>query len=227
MILPTGTWGELDFFKSGEWQVIEERLQDLKVLGRVVNPEKKNLFRALKETPFEKVKVVILGQDPYPSPEDACGIAFSSPAKRIPPTLDQIFKEYCSDLHYPRPTSGDLTPWCKEGVLLWNVIPTCEAYKSLSHYVDGSWDEWSLLTEEILDELSKETSTIFVAFGSIPRKYMDKYVQDEDSVKLYVSHPSPRAGQNSKHPFLGSRIFSTINDKLTDMGLSPVNWKLP
>lgn len=225
MILPTGTWGELDFFKSGEWDVIQERLEDLKALGRIISPEKKNMFAALKATPFEKVKVVILGQDPYPSHGDACGLAFSvNPGVVPPPTLRCIFKEYCSDLHLPNPTSGDLTPWCKEGVLLWNVIPTLDSGKTLSH---AEWPEWDYLNSELLGKISSETSAVFVAFGSVPNRVMEMFVKDDESTKLYVSHPSPRAMMSSRHPFLGSRIFSIINDKLTDNSMSPINWRLP
>lgn len=224
MILPTGTWGELDFFKSGEWQVIEERLEDLRVLGRVVNPEKKNIFAALKATPFEKVKVVMLGQDPYPSHRHATGLAFSVTTKDIPPTLQTIFKEYCTDLKYPVPKTGDLTKWAEEGVLLWNVIPTCEYGKSLAH---KDWIEYDYLNSEILRHLSTETSAVFVALGSVAQKVMERFVDYGDSIKLHVSHPSPRGILTSKHPFIGSKIFSTINAKLGDCGLPPVDWKLP
>lgn len=217
-------WDDLDFWKSGEWQVIEEKLDDLKKAGQTVNPERKALFAALDATPFEKVKAVIIGQDPYPTSAFATGIAFSIPKefKRFPPTLNMVFDEYESDLHYPRPKSGDLHLWCEQGVLLWNAIPTCTAGKSLSH---KNWFEWDFLTQEIFRRLSGR-GIVFCFLGSIAGARASYVVDDSKSAIIKVSHPSPRGIMFSKNPFTGSRMFTTINDKLCELGTEPIDWRL-
>lgn len=215
-------WPELSFWSSGECQVVEERLDDLKRSGITVNPTKDRMFEALKLVPISAVKVCILGQDPYPNPDHATGVAFSVTTKDIPPTLQIILKEYETDLHFPPAKTGDLTKWCKQGVLLWNVYPSCEAFKSMSH----AWPEWEQLTQEILTNLSQETSCVFAALGSVAKGILNKYVSTYDSHCLYTGHPSPRGNLNSRNPFTGSRIFTTINDKLVASGLEPIDWRL-
>lgn len=205
-------WNDLKFFGSGEEQVIQERLA-----GRTFCPGKKNLYKALDETKFEDCKVAFLGQDPYPDLINATGLAFSVPSGRAhPPTLKNILEEYQRDLHYPGPISGDLTKWANQGVLLWNVIPSCGVGKSLSH----DWEEWKYLTNEILDNL-EEKDVVIVAFGSIAQRY----VLHRRNVIL-VSHPSPRASLKAKHPFIGSRIFTRVNDGLCRLGKEPIAWRL-
>lgn len=220
-------WPELNFWNSGEWQVVEERLNDLRKKRVRFCPEKDQLFRALYEVPFDEVKVCLLGQDPYPNPEHATGIAFSVNDDKIPPTLKIILKEYETDLHHTAPKVGDLTKWCSQGVLLWNVYPSCEAYKSMSH----EWSEWEQLTGEILTQLSQETSCIFAALGSIPQRILKRYVNGDDSYCLYTGHPSPRGNaanskKEARNTFTGSRIFTTINSKLVEQGTEPINWRL-
>lgn len=219
------TWDDLDFWVSGEWDVIQERLDDLKKAKVRVNPKRELMFAALDEVPFDEVNVVIVGQDPYPNPDHATGIAFSVPASttKFPPTLGNIFQEYCSDLHYPYPKTGDLAPWCSEGVLLLNSVPTCEAFKASSH---ADWPEYELLLDEILKRLSDRGNVVFSFWGAKAAAHQ-KIIDDERNRVVVVSHPSPRAIISSKSPFIGSRVFTTINAKLAEMVLQPINWKLP
>jgi uracil-DNA glycosylase len=183
------------------------------------------LFAALDATPFNKVKVAMIGQDPYPNKIHATGIAFSIPSSVIdtdwPPTLINIFKEYCSDLHLPTPTSGDLTPWTEQGVLLWNSTPTCETGRPGSH---RSWPEWPFLTEEMVKELSKK-GIVFVLLGAAAKSFA-QYIDQTKNDIIYTSHPSPLGSKRSSNPFLGSRVFSTINDKLLSRELVPIEWRL-
>lgn len=162
-------WDQLKFWKSGEWDAIEEKLDELDKSKKLYNPSRDCIFKAFKETPLEKVKVCLMGQDPYPNPRYATGLAFSIPPGVVPfpPTLQEIINEYKSDLGYPEPRSGDLTEWCKEGVLLWNVIPTCNAWHSMSH----DWPEWEVLTREVVKVLSLR-GIVFCALGARARKYL-------------------------------------------------------
>lgn len=217
-------WKDLDFWNSGEWQVVEEHLDELKRSKTTYNPERKALFASLDATPFAKCKAAIIGQDPYPDHSLCTGIAFSIPkdVQRYPPTLEMIFDEYETDLHYPRPKSGDLHKWCDEGVLLWNTIPTCLEGKSLSHQ---SLFEWGFLTKEIIERLSNK-GVVFCFLGGIAGTGSTYVSPTSKSSIIKASHPSPRGNKFSRVPFIGSRIFTTINDKLCDLGHSPVNWRL-
>ena len=219
------SWEDLKFWDSGEWQVIQEKLDDMDRAKKKYNPKREDLFAALYATPLEKVKVAFFGQDPYPDATYATGLAFSIPkeVKRFPPTLVTILNEYSSDLHYPLPLNGDLSSWASEGVLLWNVVPTCSAGLSLSH----DWEEWRYLTTEIIEVL-RDRGIVFVFIGSRAREYAHLIKGYGNCAVVETAHPSPRAHFNKrlKHPFIGSRLFSTINSKLVDLGLDPVNWRL-
>jgi len=207
-------WNQLNFWRSGEWQVIQEKLDDLKKQGITYNPEKKNLFRALKETPYANVKAVIMGQDPYPNHNHATGIGFDVPTTTnpLPVTLQNIFKEYQDDLHLPEPISGSLIPWCRAGVLLWNAYPSCLAGKPGSHH----WDEWTYLTKEIVEKLD-ETRIVFCFLGAKATMFS---VYASRSPVVTTSHPS---ALGVKWGFKGSRIFRKINNLLE----VPIDWRLP
>lgn len=215
---------KLNYWQTGEWQVCNERLKDLEKAGVLFNPARPLLFKALQSTRLEEVRVCILGQDPYPDHRMATGYAFSIPGgfsrEEFPATLNQIFKEYCSDLGYEFPNSGDLSQWADQGVLLWNCIPSCRAGASLSH----DWDEYSYLTREIVQRLSAR-GIVFVFLGSAAKRYQ-AYVEETNNQIILTSHPSPRGSRHSKTPFEGSRLFSTINSKLNSQGLDPIDWRL-
>lgn len=216
-------WVDLKYWESGEYQVVQERLDDLRKVGGIVCPDKRDLFRALDLTALEETRVVFMGQDPYPNHGHSCGLAFSVPSdlRDYPPSLENIFEEYEGDLRLPPPPNGDLTKWCKQGVLLWNAYPSCTAGLSLSH----RWYEWSLLTKEIIEVLNPR-GIIFVFIGSVPKKDFLKYVDIETSEVLCFDHPSPRATLKGSHPIKGSRMFSTINDMLVSQGLEKIDWRL-
>jgi uracil-DNA glycosylase len=217
------TWYQMKFWESGEWQKIQEDLDALDTKKILYCPGYDRLFAALDATSFGEVKVAIIGQDPYPNIEHATGIAFDVPssAKTVPATLGNIFTEYCADLHYPYPTSTSLVPWTKQGVLLWNAIPTCLVNNPGSHH---GWTEWTWLTKEIVEVLDTK-GVVLVFMGGIARSYV-QYVKN--TKYLEYTHPSPR-GQMKKggYRFLGSRMFTTINDKLNELKLGSVYWKLP
>jgi uracil-DNA glycosylase len=189
------------------------------------NPPRSSLFRALQLIKPEATRAVLLGQDPYPDARYATGVAFSIPQgieeKDFPPTLNTLLKEYATDTGYSIPSHGNLEQWCTEGVLLWNVIPSTTTGKSLSH----DWDEYSFLTREILTSLSAQGGIVFVFLGTVARRYLDCIDLTKNSI-ITVSHPSPRGSQNSRTPFIGSGIFTAINDHLVNMGREPIDWKL-
>ena len=204
-------WRGLEYWKTGEWQVIDEKLQ-----GAGWNPGRKNLFRAMDLTPLEEVKVCILGQDPYPDPEFATGLAFDIGSNPVyPPSMRTILKELKNDLEIAH--TGNLEGWAKQGVFLWNCVPSCEKGVSLSH----DWTEWAPLTEEILVTLGSR-NIVFVIVGNFA-KHFRHWINETENEVLYVAHPASRNKANS---FIGSRIFSRINDKLSELGHSSIDWRL-
>lgn len=215
---------KLNYWQTGEWQVCNERLTDLTKAHVGWNPGRKNLFRPLRLLLPRDVSVCIIAQDPYPQGGFCTGSAFSVPTEVekevFPPTLKTIFNEYCSDLGNEFPNSGNLERWETQGVLLWNAIPTCRAGLSLSH----DWEEYSPLTREIVELLGAK-GIVFVLCGSVAKRYFE-YIDQTRNAVIVTSHPSPRGNMNSARPFTGSRLFSTINDKLNDLGLPVIDWKL-
>lgn len=219
-------WKSMKFWSSGEWQVILERLADLDANKIKYCPNRMDLFAALDAVEFDNVRVMVVGQDPYPDPRFATGVAFSVPsnihADDFPPALDYIYKELVNDYIDTSlyPTTGDLTKWCKQGVLLWNAIPTCQAWKSLSH---ESWSEWPELTKEIVELLSAK-GIVFYFLGRVAQEYM-QFVDTSISTVGYASYPVPRVSR--QHPFIGCRMFSTINAMLVgEHGFPAINWRL-
>lgn len=220
----------LDYFNTGEWQVVDERLKDLEKVNRRIgregyNPGRTNLFRSLRLSPLEEVRVAIIGQDPYPSAAHATGVAFSIPrdipSDAYPQTLKTIFNEYCSDLHYPWPSVGSLEDWCESGVLLWNAVPSTKT----SHSLSQDWVEWEPLTREIVTKLS-DRGVVFALLGQVARRY-HHLIDSRNNHVILTSHPSPRGSLNARSPFQGSRLFSTINDRLVNNGQEIIDWKLP
>ena len=218
-------WDDLSFWQSGEWQVIEERLSDYDKARTSYNPHRDFLFAALDACPFSQLRCVILGQDPYPDKDMATGLAFSVPkgTKEFPPSLQNILIELKTDMGYEDPiTKGDLSEWAAQGVLLWNVYPTCFTGRPGSHH----WPEWKELTKEIV----KESSEKGVVFGFLGKKAYDfkQYVDESGSSIVFANHPSPLSVRQKvqKHPWFGSRFFSTINAKLVEMKQEPIDWRL-
>jgi len=222
------SWEDLDFWRSKEWEDVQERLDKLERDRIFFNPIREQLFDALALTPFDRTTVAIIGQDPYPNPQYATGLAFSTPKDCInrkeypfPPTLMNIFRELRNDLHYEIPKSGCLEPWAEQGVLLWNAIPTCLQFLSLSH---AHWEPWQSLSKEVVTRLNQK-GVCFVLCGSIARE-LTAYVDEKYSDLIEVSHPSPRGFCAGEHPFSGSRMFSRVNAFLSRDKLEPIDWKL-
>lgn len=219
---------ELEYFQTGEWQYVDEKLKDLEKVHRPYedgySPSRKLLFEALRRTPMGDIQVCIVGQDPYPTRGHATGIAFSIPddipESRYPPTLRTFLGKYSSDLRVPVPSKGSLDRWTERGVLLWNAIPSCAFGKPLSH----DWPEWEYLTKEIIQRLS-ERGIVFALLGGVARRF-ERDINTNNNHVIVTSHPSPRGSLNAKVPFVGSRLFSTINDRLNDHGLRAIDWKL-
>jgi uracil-DNA glycosylase len=212
----------LKFWKSGEYQVIKEKLHDLRdprTDRDLYCPGRANLFRELSLLRPEQVKVVIVGQDPYPDPVLACGIAFSIPrhVKDFPGSLVNIFKEYHDDLGFDTPEHGDLTQWSNEGVLLWNAFPTVDIGRPGSHH----WSEYEYLTREIIRTLDVQKS-VFVFLGRVAQTFANECSEPERTI--CTSHPSPLG---ARHGFLGSRVFSRTNWLLKSSGKGTINWRLP
>lgn len=185
-----------------------------------VYPESKNIFKALDSTPFEEVKVVILGQDPYHGPGQAHGLSFSVPrGQKIPPSLQNIFKELHEDLRVPISSSGDLCQWAQQGVLLLNSVLTVEDGKPGSHQNQG-WEKFTDRVVEVLNE--KRQNLVFILWGAYSQK-KGVFINTDKHLIIKSAHPSPLS---SYRGFFGSRPFSKTNEYLISTQQSPINWSL-
>lgn len=185
-----------------------------------VYPKGTDIFRAFDACPFEKTKVVILGQDPYHGPGQAHGLCFSvNDGIRIPPSLVNIFKELKADIGADIPSSGNLETWSKRGVLLLNATLTVRARTPGSHQGKG-WEEF---TDAAISRLSANRENIvFLLWGAYAQK-KGSIIDNEKHLVLKAAHPSPFAAHKG---FFGCRHFSKTNEYLSENGLSPIDWNL-
>src|SRR5271169_2075352 len=192
--------------------------------GRRYLPAGENVLRAFKQ-PFAGVRVLIMGQDPYPAPGCAVGLSFSVPPelRRLPPSLVNIFQEYTADLGYPEPATGDLSTWAERGVLLLNRVLTVRPGKPGSHRGKG----WEEVTEQAIRALAaRDAPLVAILWGRDARNLAPLLTNASDtSIGLIESaHPSPYSANSG---FFGSHPFSRANRLLEQQGAAPVDWKLP
>ena len=206
-------------FREPYFAAIRTFLVQEKQAGKTIYPPGPLIFNAFNHTPFDAVKVVIIGQDPYHNPGEAMGLSFSVPRnKRIPPSLVNIFKEIGEDLGLPVPSHGDLTKWADQGVLLLNAILTVEAKKPASHQKIG----WQKFTDAVIRHLSAEKEGIvFLLWGRFAQGKKALIDTDKHHV-LEAAHPSPLAGD----AFRGCRHFSKCNELLEKQGERPIDWRV-
>jgi uracil-DNA glycosylase len=204
---------------AGQIAVMGDFLRAEIAAGRRYLPAGQNVLRAFRQ-PFDGVRVLIVGQDPYPTPGHPVGLSFSVAPEvgRLPPSLINIFREYSEDLGYPRPATGDLTPWSERGVLLLNRALTVQPGKPGSHRGKG----WEEVTERAIRALAaRKTPLVAILWGRDARNLAPML----DGVPLIESaHPSPMSADSG---FFGSRPFSRASALLEEQGAPPVDWKLP
>lgn len=185
---------------------------------QTIYPSPKNIFFALDTLPFDQVKVVILGQDPYHGPDQAHGLSFSvQDGVKIPPSLVNIYKELHSDLGIPPKDTGNLSNWASQGVLLLNATLTVRAHQAGSHQNKG----WEQFTDAVIHELAnKRKNLVFILWGNYAQKKGD-FINSSDHLIIKSPHPSPLSAHNG---FFGSKPFSQTNNYLIEHNQSPINW---
>lgn len=202
------------------FQKIMQFLEAERAKGKIIYPPKADIFNALKAAPFDQVKVVIIGQDPYHGPNQAHGMCFSvRKGVAPPPSLQNIFKEIHDDLGLAIPNHGFLQHWANQGVLLLNTVLTVEASKAHSHANIG----WETFTDKIIETLNKEREGIvFLLWGSHAQKKA-AMINPTKHFILKAAHPSPLSAHKG---FLGCKHFSRTNDILQKQGKTPIDWSL-
>ena len=208
-------------FSQDYMHTLRAFLKQEKARGKQIYPPGELIFNALNSTPFDKVKVVILGQDPYHGPGQAHGLCFSVlPGVAIPPSLVNIYKEIEADLGIPPAGHGCLQSWADQGVLLLNAVLTVEQFRAASHQGKG----WERFTDRVVAELNDNREhLVFMLWGSYAQKkgqIIDRYRH----LVLQSTHPSPLSAHRG---FLGCRHFSKANDYLIKTGQGPIDWQLP
>lgn len=183
-------------------------------------PPEDEVFTAFQLTPFPEVKVVILGQDPYHNVNQAHGLSFSvKKGAKIPPSLDNIFKELNQDQKLPMPTHGDLSNWAKQGVLMLNTVLTVRIHEANSHKDKG----WEMFTNAVISLLNRNSNPIiFVLWGQFAQRKIE-LINTEKHFIIKSPHPSPFSANKG---FFGSKPFSQINLALQKSSQSPINWEL-
>ena len=207
-------------FEKDYMQSLSHFLREQKLHKKIIYPPGNKIFNAFQLTKFEKLKVVILGQDPYHGIGQAHGLSFSvEQGIKPPPSLNNIFKELESDLGLKRPDHGNLEKWAQQGVLLLNSILTVEKGSPGSHSKRG----WEIFTDEVLNTItSLRKNTVFILWG---QKAQDKchFIDSTENLVIKSSHPSPYSAHGG---FLGSKPFSKTNNYLKDHGYDPIDWDL-
>jgi uracil-DNA glycosylase len=210
-----------DWFQRDDMRALAQFLRERKAAGAHVFPPGPRIFAAFDATPFDAVKVVILGQDPYHGRGQAHGLCFSVlPGVPVPPSLDNIFKEIQRDLGIARPDHGYLMPWAQRGVLLLNSVLTVEEGRPGSHQGKG----WEGFTNHVVETLDREREgLVFLLWGSYAQA-KGKVIDARRHRVLKTTHPSPLSAHRG---FLGSGHFSATNDYLSRNGKTPIDWSLP
>ncbi|MCK5856287.1 MAG: uracil-DNA glycosylase [Bacteroidales bacterium] len=203
---------EQDYFVQLKEFLVREKME------HIVYPPGDLMFSAYNNTPFNNVKVVIIGQDPYHGPNQAHGLCFSVPeGVKIPPSLRNIYKELQSDVGIAAPTKGDLTSWAKQGVLLLNATLSVRAHQAGSHQKKG----WEIFTNQTIKKVSEELEhVVFLLWGAFAQKKAE-LIDQEKHLILKSVHPSPLSAHRG---FLGCKHFSQTNNYLIKMGEKPIDW---
>lgn len=187
-----------------------------------VYPSVEDTFSAFRFCPYEAVKVVIIGQDPYHGPNQAHGLAFSVlRGVQNPPSLQNIFKEAINDVKILRPNHGNLEYWCNQGVLLLNTCLTVRKGEPNSHQKRG----WELFTDAVIRELSYKNNLVYLLWGK-PAQAKCINIDRSKNVVITSSHPSPLGAMKTNEPFISSKCFSRCNDALISYGKDPIDWNV-
>ncbi len=207
-------------FDKPYFEQVANFLKAERVEGKTIYPPGKLIFNAFNTTPFKKVKVVILGQDPYHNPGQAHGLSFSVPAGvPAPPSLVNIFKEIHQDLGLPIPQHGNLEKWAAQGVLLLNASLTVEAHNPMSHSKIG----WHHFTDDVIRILSeRKQHLVFMLWGGFAKTKQD-LIDKTKHLVLTSAHPSPLSAHNG---FFGNHHFSKANDWLKSKNIDVIDWSL-
>jgi uracil-DNA glycosylase len=210
-----------DYLQRPEMQLLATFLREEIHRGKRIYPPGPEMFAAFAHTPFDAVRVVILGQDPYHGPDQAHGLCFSvRPGVRVPPSLDNIFKEIRRDLGLPRPDHGCLTPWADRGVLLLNSVLTVEEGRAGAHQKKG----WEGFTDAAIDALNREREgLVFLLWGAYAQ-HKGQLIDETRHCVLRSVHPSPLSAHRG---FIGCGHFSAANRYLQERGQLPFDWSLP
>jgi uracil-DNA glycosylase len=207
-------------FQRPYMQHLKAFLVQQKQQGKVIYPESKNIFNAFNTTPLERVKVVIIGQDPYHGPGQAHGLCFSvKPGVPAPPSLKNIFKELERDLNMPVPSHGYLQSWAEQGVLLLNATLTVEQGRAGSHQGKG-WEEFTDSAIQLVNEHC--SGVVFLLWGSYAQK-KGQWVDPHKHLILRSPHPSPLSAHRG---FIGNGHFSNANAYLQQQGKTPIDWRI-
>ena len=204
-------------------QILRDFLEKEKIDKQTIFPPEPLIFNAFLQTPFDQVKVVLIGQDPYHGQGQAHGLSFSVPSGvRLPPSLKNIFLELEQDLKIPIPKDGCLLPWTKQGVLLLNATLTVRAGQPRSHYGKG-WERFTDAVVEIL--LEREDPLIFMLWGKSAQEKLQQIQKNQQTrhAVLTAAHPSPYSAHAG---FFGCRHFSQVNALLEKWGKTPIDWRL-
>jgi uracil-DNA glycosylase len=202
------------YFKDLQEFVADERRK------HTVYPPAEDVFNAFRYTPYQRVKALLLGQDPYHGPGQAHGMCFSvRPGVKPPPSLVNMFKELHTDLGCKVPNNGYLVPWAEQGVMLLNAVLTVRAGEPNSHK-DRGWEKFTDAAIRALNERQKPV--VFALWGAYAQK-KEKLITEDRHRVLKAAHPSPLSAKK----FLGSRPFSAINGALEELGEAPIDWQIP
>ena len=210
-----------DEFEKPYMKTLKSFLEEEKKAKKIILPDESLWFNALNSTPLEKVKVVILGQDPYPTKDHAHGLCFSalSDVKPLPKSLKNIYKELYDDIGIDNTNTPYLQPWAEKGVLLLNAVLTVEEGKANAHQGKG----WEKFTDKIIEIINEECQNIvFMLWGAYAQK-KGKAIDTTKHMIITSPHPSPLSAYRG---FYGSKPFSRTNDYLTSKRKEPINWQL-
>ena len=214
------TWQDLinEELKKPYFQELVTFLKKEDQIHKVL-PPKENRLQCFKLTPYDEVKVVIIGQDPYHNIGQAHGLSFSVEQGDYPPSLKNIYQELVDDMKVSYPKTGNLTQWAKQGVLLLNTVLTVVLHQPMSHQKKG----WEIFTLEVVKRLNEKTLPIvFILWGAHAQQFIS-YIDTHKHLILKAPHPSPLSAHRG---FFGSKPFSKTNQFLTEKGMQAINWKL-